>query len=475
MSFPRKQESSIQHIWGSEAIEARADGMMPAADEKAARALLDWYRAMGVDEAIGEEPVDCFAAADLKPAPRAAPEQRRAAPPPRAAPRAASASSTRGIGAEVSTLVELQELVARFDGCSLKRTAKNLCFARGSEQARIMMIGEAPGRDEDLQGKPFVGRAGQLLDRMLAAIGLTEEHVYITNTVYWRPPGNRTPTPEEIEACAPFLARQIELLSPSVLVLLGGAAAKTILGTSEGIMRLRGKWLSYACAGRDLPILATLHPGLSPAQSRAEAPRLARSPDAESCDRLLERAHMSQIDETVPFIPVRIAVLTVSDTRDETSDKSGALLASMIEQAGHQVAARAIVLDDQKDIRKQVKKWIKDPEVDVVITTGGTGFAKRDVTPEAVTPLFDKEIDGFSALFHLVSFKTIGTSTVQSRACGGMAKNGTLIFSLPGSPGACKDGWNGILKLQLDNRHRPCSFIEVMPRLKGMPGTKSKL
>ena len=233
---------------------------MPAADEKAARALLDWYGAMGVDEAIGDEPVDCFAAADLKSAPRAAPEQRRAAPPPRAAPRAASASSTRGIGAEVSTLVELQDLVARFDGCSLKRTAKNLCFARGSEQARIMMIGEAPGRDEDLQGKPFVGRAGQLLDRMLASIGLTEEHVYITNTVYWRPPGNRTPTPEEIEACAPFLARQIELLSPSVLVLLGGAAAKTILGTSEGIMRLRGKWLSYACAGRDLPILATLHP-----------------------------------------------------------------------------------------------------------------------------------------------------------------------------------------------------------------------
>jgi DNA polymerase len=261
MSFPHKLESGIQHIWGSEAIEARASEMMPAADEKAARALLDWYRAMGVDEAIGEEPVDCFAAAAvLKPAPRLAPEPRRAAPPPRAAPRATSASSTRGIGAEVSTLLELQDLVARFDGCSLKRTAKSLCFARGSEQARIMMIGEAPGRDEDLQGKPFVGRAGQLLDRMLAAIGLTEEHVYITNTVYWRPPGNRTPTPEEIEACAPFLARQIELLSPSVLVLLGGAAAKTILGTSEGIMRLRGKWLSYSCAGRDLPTLATLHP-----------------------------------------------------------------------------------------------------------------------------------------------------------------------------------------------------------------------
>jgi DNA polymerase len=123
-----------------------------------------------------------------------------------------------------------------------------------------MLIGEAPGRDEDLQGKPFVGRAGQLLDRMLAAIGLSENEVYITNTVYWRPPGNRTPTPEEIEACAPFLARQIELLSPKLLVLLGGAAAKNILGVSEGIMRLRGKWLTYISAGRDLPALATLHP-----------------------------------------------------------------------------------------------------------------------------------------------------------------------------------------------------------------------
>ena len=124
-----------------------------------------------------------------------------------------------------------------------------------------MLIGEAPGRDEDLQGKPFVGRAGQLLDRMLAAIGLDEEHVYITNTVYWRPPGNRTPTPEEIEACAPFLARQIELLSPQMLVLLGGAAAKSILGVSEGIMRLRGKWLNYpSCRPRHLPTLATLHP-----------------------------------------------------------------------------------------------------------------------------------------------------------------------------------------------------------------------
>jgi uracil-DNA glycosylase len=228
--------------------------------ERAARAILDWYQAMGVDEAIGEMPFDSFAASQPRPVSREVPEVKVVAGPPRAAPRAARPTSVRSIGAEVSTLIELEALVASFEGCSLRRTAKSLCFARGNAAADVMLIGEAPGRDEDLQGKPFVGRAGQLLDRMLASIGLSEDHVYITNTVYWRPPGNRTPTPEEIEACAPFLARQIELLSPRVLVLLGGAAAKTILGVSEGIMRLRGKWLTYPSAGRDLPALATLHP-----------------------------------------------------------------------------------------------------------------------------------------------------------------------------------------------------------------------
>ncbi len=182
---------------------------------------------------------------------------------------------------------------------------------------------------------------------------------------------------------------------------------------------------------------------------------------------------MARIDESVPFIPLRIAVLTVSDTRDEKNDKSGAVLASMIAEAGHELADKDIVTDDEKKIRKKVRKWIKDPEVDVVITTGGTGFSARDVTPEAVKPLFDKEIDGFSALFHMLSYATIGTSTVQSRACGGMAGE-TFIFCVPGSPGACKDAWNGILKYQLDNRHRPCSFIEVMPRFKGEPGAKTK-
>lgn len=182
---------------------------------------------------------------------------------------------------------------------------------------------------------------------------------------------------------------------------------------------------------------------------------------------------MNRIDETRPFIPVRIAVLTVSDTRTEKTDKSGALLASMIEEAGHEVAERAIVEDDAKAIRKQVKRWINDPEVDVVITTGGTGFTGRDVTPEAVKPLFEKEIDGFSALFHMLSYQKVGTSTVQSRACGGLAGS-TYIFCVPGSPGACKDAWYGILKDQLDNRHRPCSFIDIMPRLQETKKAKAK-
>jgi molybdenum cofactor biosynthesis protein B len=173
---------------------------------------------------------------------------------------------------------------------------------------------------------------------------------------------------------------------------------------------------------------------------------------------------MNRIDETRPFIPVRIAVLTVSDTRTKKTDKSGPLLVSMIKEAGHKVAKHAVVEDDGKEIRKRVKKWIKNPEIDVVITTGGTGFTGRDVTPEALRPLFEKEIDGFSIVFHMLSYQMVGTSTVQSRACGGLS-SGTYIFCVPGSPGACEDAWNGILKPQLDNRHRPCSFIEIMPRL----------
>jgi molybdenum cofactor biosynthesis protein B len=173
---------------------------------------------------------------------------------------------------------------------------------------------------------------------------------------------------------------------------------------------------------------------------------------------------MPKIDETRPFIAVRIAVLAVSDTRSLEDDRSGAVLAEMIRSAGHELADRAIVKDDVPEIRAKVQEWIADPGVDAVITTGGTGFTGRDVTPEAVRPLFEKEIDGFSTAFHMISFEKVGTSTIQSRACGGVAR-GTYIFCLPGSPGACRDAWNGILKWQLDNRHRPCNFVEIMPRL----------
>jgi molybdenum cofactor biosynthesis protein B len=173
---------------------------------------------------------------------------------------------------------------------------------------------------------------------------------------------------------------------------------------------------------------------------------------------------MSKIDESLPFIPICIAVLTVSDTRTEKDDKSGDILAGMILESGHQVAERAIVRDDIAQIRAKVQGWIADPGIDVVITTGGTGFTGRDVTPEAVRPLFEKEIDGFSTVFHIISFQKIATSTIQSRACAGLA-GGTYIFCLPGSPGACRDAWHGVLKWQLDNRHKPCNFVEIMPRL----------
>jgi len=164
------------------------------------------------------------------------------------------------------------------------------------------------------------------------------------------------------------------------------------------------------------------------------------------------------------FIQVRIAVMTVSDTRTRENDVSGDTLAARIEEAGHIVAARTIVHDDKTAIASQLKAWIAHPEVDVVISTGGTGLTGRDVTPEAFRSVFEKEIDGFSAIFHRISFDKIGTSTIQSRACAGLA-GGTYLFALPGSPGAVKDGWDGILKAQLDYRHRPCNFVEIMPRL----------
>jgi len=173
---------------------------------------------------------------------------------------------------------------------------------------------------------------------------------------------------------------------------------------------------------------------------------------------------MPSIDESKSFVPLRIAVLTVSDTRSPDDDKSGATLAERIGKAGHAVAARAIVTDDVEKIRAQVRAWIADPAIDVIISTGGTGFTGRDVTPEAVEPLFEKRMDGFATLFLMVSHGKIGTSAIQTRATAGVA-GATYIFCLPGSPGACKDAWDEILVHQLDYRYRPCNFVEIMPRL----------
>lgn len=173
---------------------------------------------------------------------------------------------------------------------------------------------------------------------------------------------------------------------------------------------------------------------------------------------------MPGIDEKRAFVPLAIAVLTVSDTRGLADDKSGDTLVSRLTQAGHRLADRAIVTDDIEAIRGRARVWIADPGIDVVITTGGTGFTGRDVTPEAITPLFEKHMEGFSAVFHRISYDKIGTSTIQSRATAGVA-GATYIFVLPGSTGACKDAWDGILAHQLDYRFTPCNFVEIMPRL----------
>jgi molybdenum cofactor biosynthesis protein B len=173
---------------------------------------------------------------------------------------------------------------------------------------------------------------------------------------------------------------------------------------------------------------------------------------------------MPGIDDSKQFVPLKIAVLTVSDTRELADDKSGATLAERIARAGHALGDRAIVPDDVEGIRARVKRWIADPAIDVVITTGGTGFTGRDVTPEALEPLFEKRMDGFSTLFLMVSHAKIGTSAIQTRATAGVA-GATYIFCLPGSPGACRDAWDEILVHQLDYRYRPCNFVEIMPRL----------
>ena len=170
-----------------------------------------------------------------------------------------------------------------------------------------------------------------------------------------------------------------------------------------------------------------------------------------------------RIDPALTFSPLGVAVLTISDSRDAATDTSGDLLAERIVAAGHRLAARALVRDSKQHIQQQLRSWIDDRDVDVIISTGGTGLTGRDVTPEAVRELFDKELEGFAVLWHLASYETVGVSTMQSRACAGIA-GGTVIYALPGSNGACRDGWDRLICPQLDSRHRPCSIVEVIPR-----------
>ena len=244
----------------------------------AAAALLAYYADLGVEVGSSEMGIDRFAeseaaAAARAPAPQSRPEPPQSPAPARPAPAAPAmtnemAAATAG---EAKTLDELKDALSRFDGCALSKTATNLCFASGNPEAKLMFVGEAPGREEDLQGEPFVGRAGQLLDKMLAAIGRDRTSCYIANVIYWRPPGNRNPNPEELVACRPFINKQIELVDPDVLVFLGGVPAKEMLSTTDGILKLRGRWRDFDTGKRTIPAIATLHPAYllrQPAQKK---------------------------------------------------------------------------------------------------------------------------------------------------------------------------------------------------------------
>lgn len=240
-------------------------------------ALLEWYRAMGVDTPVGETPVDRFAAsAALRrpaspPAPIPRPASAAPAPEPPAIIANADPSETRALAAGATTLDELRAVMDAYDGCVLKKRATQLVFADGNPEAQIMMVGEGPGADEDRIGKPFVGRAGQLLDRMLAAIGLDRTKVFIVNMVPWRPPGNREPTPEELALCTPFVYRQIELVAPKILVTLGNVPTQSLFETKAGITRMRGQWRDITINGLTLPTLPTLHPAYLLRQPAAKA------------------------------------------------------------------------------------------------------------------------------------------------------------------------------------------------------------
>src|SRR5262245_52625462 len=258
--------------------------------DSALMALIAWYGAMGVDSVVTEEATDWLQRGNRAPGGGSLPAPESAAvarpdtvsgrppalppaaprvpqmPEPAAARRFPTAApddalmAARALAGQAQSLDALVAMLAGFDGCGLKATAKNLCVFRGSPAASLMIIGEAPGRDEDLAGRPFVGAAGKLLDKMLAAIGLAEPDVHITNIVYWRPPGNRTPTPQEAQVCRPFLERQIELVGPKMIMTLGGPAIKNLCNVSDGIMKIRGTWRSLTVGGRSVPVLPTLHP-----------------------------------------------------------------------------------------------------------------------------------------------------------------------------------------------------------------------
>ena len=249
--------------------DGRMDSPTPHPNRSEIAALLAWYVEMGVDVALDEAPIDRFAApppVERKPIVAAAaptpptPVPAPALVAPAVAPSDEVARAARSTAKSAANLDELRAALLAFDGCNLRLTATQLVFADGNPKSRIMLVGEAPGRDEDIQGLPFVGRSGQLLDRMLAAIGLTRNEVYIANVVPWRPPGNRRPTPQETAICRPFVERQIELCNPDFLILLGGASASELLDTPEGILKLRGRWREYKTSARTIRAMATLHP-----------------------------------------------------------------------------------------------------------------------------------------------------------------------------------------------------------------------
>ena len=453
--------------------------------DQAIRALLDWYARAGVDQAIDHAPRDRYRegaavpratpaiAREPSPAQSVAPSVAREATTPVAAspapllPPGDATWSAQEIAGACDSLEALTAAVRAFDGCALKRTATSTVIGDGNPQAALMIVGEAPGAEEDRQGLPFVGPAGRLLDRMLAAIGLDRSAVYITNMLPWRPPGNRSPTAEELAICQPFLERQIELIAPRILVLVGGIAAKALLNRRRGhhpparpvVPLLDGPH------GGDRPGHGDLSPRLPAAHAPGQARGLARPPRDRGEDRERRDGTMIGIDEKRPFRAVNIAVLTVSDTRGPAEDRSGRGAGGAHRRrrpprrrAPHRQGRaggdrrRAEALDRRSRDRRGV------------IATGGTGVTGRDVTPEAFHEVYEREIPGFGELFRQLSYDLIGTSTMQSRTTGGVA-GGTYLFALPGSPGACKDGWDKILRYQLDYRWRPCNLVELMPRL----------